>query len=629
MTQEQLKEIPAIKSNETVRLTMSQALVKYMIAQKVEVDGEVLPLFEGMFAIFGHGNVAGLGEALHSVKDELPTYRAQNEQAMAHMAIAFAKENSRQRMMACTSSIGPGATNMVTAAALAHVNRLPVLFLLGEVFASREPDPVLQQIENFSDPSITANDCFKPVSRYWDRIDRPEQLLDALPKAIDVLTDPANCGPATLCLPQDVQTFAHDFPVEFFAEKVHKLKRQTPDETELAEALEILKSAERPLIVSGGGVQYSRACEKLSEFAKQHNIPVAETQAGKGNMAWDHPNQLGAIGVTGTSAANTLAAEADVVLAIGTRLSDFTTGSRTVFSPDATMINLNTTKFDAKKHGSVPLVGDALKTMEQLSSGLGDWQAPEKWLKFAQEHSAQWNEIVETVTKASDTELPSDAQVIGAVNRQATDETTVVCAAGGLPGELHKLWQAMDEKGYHVEYGYSCMGYEIAGGVGAKMANPERDITVMVGDGSYLMMNSEITTSVALDLKITIVVLDNSGYGCINRLQQACGGAGFNNLYEHCEGEMPKVDFAAHAASLGASSEKVTGIAELEKALERARKSDKTYVIAIDTDPLIATQEGGCWWEVAVPEVSDRKEVQTSYVEYLAAKEKQAVSLGR
>jgi 3D-(3,5/4)-trihydroxycyclohexane-1,2-dione acylhydrolase (decyclizing) len=589
---------------------MAQALARWLAAQRVEYEGVIVPYFAGVWAIFGHGNVAGLGEALAGMGDDLPTYRAHNEQGMAHAAIAFAKASRRERAMACTTSIGPGATNMVTAAALAHVNRLPVLFLPGDVYANRRPDPVLQQIEDFADATVSANDCFRPVSRYFDRITRPEQLLDALPRAMAVLTDPAECGPATLCLCQDVQAEAYDYPESFFAKRVWRRRRVRPDTQELAALVEVIRSARAPLIVAGGGVLYSRAEAALSDFATAHGIPVAETQAGKGALAWDHPLALGSIGVTGTSAANAAAEAADVVIGIGTRLQDFTTGSRTLFG-DARLFQVNVHPGDLVKQHATAVQGDALAVIEELRDALGDWRAPARDFGVA-----EWNAAADAATAPSNA-LPSDAQVIGAVWRQAKDDAVVVCAAGGLPGELHKLWRTKTPGGYHVEYGFSCMGYEIAGGLGVKMAMPQRDVFVMVGDGSYMMLNSELATAVMLGVKLTIVLLDNRGYGCINRLQAGTGGRPFNNLLADArQAVVPNIDFAAHAASMGATSEKVSGIAELEAALGRAAASPNSYVIVIDTDPMISTQAGGHWWDVAVPEVSDRAEVRAARAAY-------------
>lgn len=612
----------------TIKLTAAQATVRYLAAQRTILDGAEAPLFAGVWAIFGHGNVAALGEALYQARESLPTFRAHNEQAMALAAVAFAKAKRRRQMMACTSSIGPGATNMVTAAAVAHVDRLPVLLLPGDAYASRRPDPVLQQIENFGDPTVTANDCFRPVSRYWDRITRPEQLLASLPRAVQVLTDAAECGPVTLCMSQDVQAEAFDYPEAFFAPHVTRPRRLAADPAELAVAVELLRGAQRPLIVAGGGVLYSEAEATLQAFAARHGIPVAETQAGKGALPWDHPCNAGSIGVTGASAANALAQEADVLLAIGTRLQDFTTGSRALLPGKARLIQLNIAAFDAGKHGAVPLVGDAKRTLEDVGVALGSHMAPQAWRTKAQSLGTEWHGAVDRATAATNADLPSDAQVLGAVNRKAGPKDIMVCAAGGLPGELHKLWRTATPGGYHLEYGYSCMGYEIAGGLGVKMAHPDREVLVLVGDGSYLMMNSEIATSVMLGRKLTLVVLDNSGFGCINRLQRATGGESFNNLFEHVDHRAgaAAVDFAAHARSLGAVSEKVQSIADLELALGRARESKQTYVIVIDTDPLAATKEGGAWWDVAVPETSVRPQVRKAREDYVAAMTRQKLA---
>lgn len=614
----------------TIRLTMAQAVVKYMMAQKVVMDGEVKPMFAGVWAIFGHGNVAGLGEALYQVKDTMPTYRAHNEQGMAHSAIAYAKTLNRQQMMACTASAGPGSTNMVTAAAVAHVNRIPVLFLPGDTFATRMPDPVLQQLETFHDHTMTTNDCFKPVSRFFDRITRPEQLLTSLPQAMRVLTDPVECGPVTLALPQDVQTMAFDFPEHFFAVKVHKLRRQLTDEVELAEAIALIKDAKKPLLIAGGGVHYSGALAELDAFVSEHKIPVGETQAGKGALPWDHPQNMGSMGVTGAASTNELAAECDLIIAVGTRLGDFASGSRTMINPEAKLVSVNVAAFDTVKHYGKPLVGDAKSTLPLLNESLGDWQPEAGWQQAAVAVKKAWDAYVDEATADKQTLPLTDPEAVGAVNRAAGEEDIVVCAAGGLPGELQKLWRTRFSRGYHMEYGFSCMGYEIAGGLGAKMAKPDSEVFVMVGDGSYLMLNSEIATSVMLGYKIILVVLDNRGYGCIHRLQQFCGGPGFNNLLDDCltvdEGA-PVTDFAAHAKSLGAASEKVGSIQELEAALERAKASPISYVVTLDTDPLKVTEEGGYWWDVAVPEVSPREEVRQAREFYEAQKAKQFKNL--
>lgn len=602
----------------TIRLTMAQAVARFLTAQKTEIDGQILPLFGGVWAIFGHGNVAGMGEALHGMRDQLPTFRAHNEQGMAHAAVAFAKASRRRRMMACTTSIGPGATNMVTAAAVAHVNRIPVLLLPGDVFANRRPDPVLQQIESFSDGTVSANDCFKPVSRYFDRITRPEQIIPALQRAMAVLTDPADCGPVTLALCQDTQAEAYDYPESFFAEKVWTPRRIRPDEAELAQAVDLIRNAKKPFIVAGGGVLYSGAEKVLADFAQKHGLFVGETQAGKSSLPHDHQANLGAIGVTGTGAANTLGEDADVVIAVGTRLQDFTTGSWALFkNPNRRIVGLNVQAFDATKHNALPLVTDARVGLEELSRALGNWKAPDAYVTKGREEKARWFDASARFTDPTNAELPSDAQVIGAVQRTSSPTDVVVCAAGGLPGELHKHWKASASLGYHMEYGYSCMGYEIAGGLGVKMADPSREVIVMVGDGSYLMMNSELATSVMLGQKLTVVLLDNRGYGCINRLQRATGGESFNNLLQHTNHvTLPEIDFAAHAASLGAQAMKVKSIAELEDALKKARSAERSTVIVIDTDPLISTDEGGHWWDVAVPEVSVRDQVKTARKNY-------------
>ncbi|HEX7646813.1 MAG TPA: 3D-(3,5/4)-trihydroxycyclohexane-1,2-dione acylhydrolase (decyclizing) [Noviherbaspirillum sp.] len=617
----------------TVRLTMAQALVRYLAAQRVRTAEGDVPLFGGVFAIFGHGNVAGVGEALYQYREQLPTFRAHNEQAMAHTAIAYAKAHMRRRMMAVTTSIGPGASNLLTAAALAHVNRLPVLLLPGDTFVSRAPDPVLQQLEDFQDSSLSVNDAFRPLSRYFDRIVRPEQLLTALPRAVAILTDAAQCGPVTLALPQDVQTMAFDYPEEFFAERIVNFRVVTPDAAELAEAADILKQARKPLIVAGGGVLYGNACAALQRFVRKHGVPVAETQAGKGALPWDDHMQVGAIGVTGSLAANGLARDADVILAIGTRLQDFTTGSHSLF-PEARIIGLNANGFDATKWNATPLLADARVGLEQLSEALGVWRAGADWHYRARVDGERWRATVNAITSRTDVPPPArpyDGEVIGAVQRSHPESVwhdVVVCAAGTLPAELHKLWRTAKPGGYHVEYGYSCMGYEIAGGLGVKMARPDAEVIVMVGDGSYMMMNSEIATSVMLGMKLIVVVLDNRGYGCINRLQQSCGGAPFNNMLDDClHGPLgiPDIDFAGHARAMGAIAEHVGSIAELEQALQRARSADRTYVICIDTDATRTTSEGGCWWEVAVPEVSERANVREARQRYERSKEAQRI----
>ena len=608
----------------TVRLTMAQALVRFLAAQRIRTAAGSERLFHGVFAIFGHGNVAGLGEALVAHRKELPTLRAHNEQAMAHAAIAFAKASRRRRMMACTTSIGPGATNLVTAAAVAHANRLPVLLLPGDVFANRQPDPVLQQLEHFGDPSVTANDCLRPVSRFWDRITRPEQILASLPQALGVLLDPADCGPVTLALPQDVQAEAFDYPLAFFDERVHEIERPRADRACLLAALERIKNAKRPFIIAGGGVHYAGAAAELARFAAAHGVPLAETQAGKGALPWDHACNAGAIGVTGSSAANELLSHADLVLAIGTRLQDFTTGSgKLVPDLDARLVTINVARHDAIKRGALAVRGDALATLEELAPALKGWSAENAWRERSVALIERWNDAVAQATRAS-AGLPTDAQVLGAVNRTLGRGATVVCAAGGLPGELHKLWRCAEPGDYHVEYGYSCMGYEIAGGLGVKMAEPDRTVVVMVGDGSYLMMNSELATSVAAKHPLLVVLTDNHGFGCIHRLQRATAGTTHNNLLTDSFPDAPggsAIDFVGHARALGADALKVPDIGALEAAVRDARASDRTTVIVIETDPQTATDAGGAWWNVPIAAVSADPRVREAHDKWRRATE--------
>ena len=600
-----------------IRLTAAQAMVRYIVNQLNE-DGDTF--IAGCWAIFGHGNVAALGEALYGVREQLPTYRGHNEQAMAHAAIAFSKQLRRGRAMMVTSSIGPGATNMVTAAATAHVNRIPLLLVPGDVFAMRGPDPVLQQIEEFGDGTVSANDCFRPVSRYFDRITRPEQLLTALPRAMATMVDPATAGPVTLAFCQDIQAHAYDFPERFFEPRVWRMRRPRPDGTELAAAVEAVRQARAPVIVAGGGVHYSRAEAELQAFAEAHGIPVVETQAGKSSLPWDHPLNLGPVGVTGASSANSACMDADTVIGVGTRFQDFTTGSWNLFQhPDRKLISLNVQPYDTNKHGAIPVVCDARHGLEDLGAELGGFRAepPDADVK------ASWFASVDRLTDAPDkdsNELATDMQVIGAVQRQAGPETVVMCAAGTMPGELHKLWKAGKPMSYHMEYGYSCMGYEIAGALGIKMAEPERDVICFTGDGTYLMMNSELATAAMMGMDFTVVVTDNRGFGCINRLQMGTGGEQFNNLLDHTVHANPsRIDFAAHAEALGATSVKVADVAGLEAALARRGEVKGPFVVVIDTDPYPSTAEGGHWWEVAIPEVSDRPAVREARGAYETA----------
>ncbi|MBA3286462.1 MAG: 3D-(3,5/4)-trihydroxycyclohexane-1,2-dione acylhydrolase (decyclizing) [Acidimicrobiia bacterium] len=600
----------------TVRVTTADAIVRYLAAQKIVIDGHPRPLFPGAFAIFGHGNVTCLGPALEAVQDVLPTWRGQNEQGMALAAVAYAKAMRRRQIMVVTSSIGPGATNMVTAAAVAHANRLPVLLLAGDTFAHRIPDPVLQQIEVFGDPSVTVNDAFKPVTRFWDRIVRPAQVVHSLPHAVATMLDPATCGPAFLALPQDVQGEAYDFPERLFEPTVHEIARPRPDRDQAERAATALASASRPLIIAGGGVHYSFAEAALTEFAERHRIPVVETVAGKASLVAAHPLNAGPIGVTGCTSANELAAEADVVLAVGTRLQDFTTGSWTLFRDESVrFIGLNTARFDAVKHLGLALVADAREGLAELAARVGDWSAPDGWAERAATETAQYHRYIDKIASpsaASQDESPTYAQVIGAIDRLAEPTDYAVSAAGGFPGELNNGWRAKGVNTFDSEYGYSCMGYEISGGWGAKMALPEREVIVFVGDGSYLMMNSDLYSSVLSGHKLIVIVCDNGGFAVINRLQVNQGGAPFNNLLVDSRvREVVPVDFAAHAASMGCHAESVESIAELEAAFGRARAADRTTVIAIRTSAHDWT-EGGTFWEVGVPEVSDRPAISAA-----------------
>lgn len=600
----------------TIRLTAAQAMVRWLSQQMTE-EGE--PFIAGCWAIFGHGNVAGMGEALEGAREAMPTFRGQNEQTMAHAAIAYAKQLGRRRAMMVTSSIGPGATNMVTAAALAHVNRLPVLLVPGDVFAGRGPDPVLQQIEDFGDGTVSANDAFRPVSRYFDRIVRPEQLLTALPRALRTMTDPADCGPVTLAFCQDVQAEAYDWPESFFAPRVWHRRRPAPDPREVETVAAMIRAARAPVIVAGGGVHYSGAQAALAEFAARFGIPVVESQAGKSALPFDDEWNFGPVGVTGATSANEVAGKADLVIGVGTRFQDFTTGSWDLFrGSDRRLVSINVAAYDAMKHGAEPLCADALAALDALTAALGEHRAPapKPGLK------ADWFASVDPLTAAPEeggNELPTDSQVIGAVQRAGGIDTVVMCAAGTMPGELHKLWKAPRPGAYHMEYGYSCMGYEIAGALGTKVAEPERDVICMVGDGSYMMANSELATAAMMGVAFTVVVTDNRGFGCINRLQKGTGGAEFNNLYASSNlAHAPAIDFAAHARAMGAEAVKVATIGELEAALAARSGKAGPYVVVIDTDPYPSTPHGGHWWDVAVPEVSERAEVRDARGAYEA-----------
>lgn len=607
------------RSSTTVRLTAAQAMVRYLAAQSSEMlDGTIEPLFGGMFGIFGHGNVAGVGEALANATESLRYFRGQNEQGMAHAAIAFAKANRCRRVMGVTTSIGPGATNLLTAATLAHVNKLPVLFVPGDVFASRRPDPVLQQLEDEGNPLLTANSCFQPVSRYFDCITRPEQILTSLPRAIRTMMDPVRRGPATLAFPQDVQTEAYDYPLEFFEPVTHEVFRPEPDTRQLERCITLLEKAKKPLIIAGGGVHYSGAAQTLRKLSEQHGLPVGETQAGKGALAWDDPLNLGGIGVTGTSSANRIASEADLVLCVGTRLSDFTTASKTLFrNPDVQFIGLNISSFDATKVNATAFIADAKRGLALLSEGLKDNTSSPEYQEHCKNEIEKWQHFSSEVRSPVSKTLPGDAHVLSVVNEVAGEEGIIVCAAGGLPGELHKLWNCSKDDGYHLEYGYSCMGYEIAGGLGVKMARPEREVYVLVGDGSYLMMHTELVTARQLGLKLNVIVVDNRGYGCINRLQQGCGGKPFGNLLRSKDGEVVDIDFAANARSYGCHAVHASDIEDLKRTLLENRNISETCVTVINTDPSLSTS-GTVWWDVAIAETSSRDgmvEVRKQYEE--------------
>jgi 3D-(3,5/4)-trihydroxycyclohexane-1,2-dione acylhydrolase (decyclizing) len=600
----------------TIRLTAAQAMVRWL---SVQMTSEGERFIEGVWAIFGHGNVAGLGEALHGIRDQLPTWRGQNEQTMAHAAIAFAKAKRRRKAMVVTSSIGPGATNMVTAAALAHVNRLPVLLIPGEVFANRRPDPVLQQIERFEDGTISANDCFRPVSRYFDRITRPEHLLTALPRTMQVLTDPANCGPVTLAFSQDVQAEGYDWPVSFFDKKVWHIRRPELDAREVGEVVAALKAARQPVVVAGGGVLYSGAEAELLAFARTHNIPVVETQAGKGSLDWREKLNFGSPGVTGTGCGNKICSSADLVLGVGTRFQDFTTGSWALFrNPSRKLVSINLAGYDAAKHGAMPLVADAKVALARISAELGSYRFADPDFAAREEWFALTDGLWATSGSPGVNVLPSDTQVIGAVQRQAGPKTIVMCAAGTMPGALQVLWRAVPN-GYHAEYGYSCMGYEVAGALGIKLAAPDKDVVCFAGDGSYMMANSELATAVMMRVPFTVVLTDNRGYGCINRLQQECGGVAFNNMYKDCDAvQEPQIDFVAHAASMGAHAVKAADVAQLEAEIVVARERHVPTVIVIDTEAETGTGAGGAWWDVAVPEVGASDSLRAARKHYEA-----------
>ena len=608
------------RADETITLTTAQAIIRYLAAQFIEIDGVKTRVCGGGFGIFGHGNVTCLGEALHDHKDVLPLYRGQNEQGMGFAAAGYAKAHLRRRFMFCTASAGPGTANLLTSAALAHANRLPMLMLCGDAFLTRLPDPVLQQLEHFGNPTFGVNDAFKAVSRFWDRITHPAQIIQSLPAALATMLDPADCGPAFIGLPQDVQGWTFDYPVSFFDEKVHRIRRQAADAEEIADAAELLKSAKRPMIIAGGGVQYSGAVAELTAFAEAHDIPVVETIAGRANMVNDHALNVGPLGVTGSDSANTIAEEADVILAVGTRLQDFTTGSWTAFAKGAQFIGLNVGRHDAAKHMSMTVVGDAKLALVELGSATSGYSAPKSWTKYAQGERAKWNDYVADNTRVGNGPA-SYAQAIGVVNDLCDPRDRVVAAAGGLPAEVTANWKTLDIGTVDVEFGFSCMGYEIAGGWGARIAqaqiDSDQDTVVFTGDGSYLLMNSDIYSSVLTDKKLIILVLDNGGFAVINKLQNNTGNESFNNLIADTPTatRQVSVDFEAHARAMGAEAETVemSGLAE---AFKRAKASDKTYVICAKVDPYEGwTTEGHTWWEVGTPHVTDNPKVHAAHLE--------------
>jgi 3D-(3,5/4)-trihydroxycyclohexane-1,2-dione acylhydrolase (decyclizing) len=605
-------------------MTMAQAIIQFLKVQAVRRDGREQSFFGGCLGIFGHGNVAGIGQALQQNPD-FPYYLFRNEQGMVHAATGFAKMSNRLRTMVCTSSIGPGATNMITGAALATINRIPVLLLPGDIFARRNVAPVLQQLESTSSQDVSVNDCFRPVSRYWDRIQRPEQILTALPEAMRVLTSPAETGAVTLALPQDVQPEAYDYPEEFFERRVWTIARPRADVQLLSTAEVWIRSSQRPLIIAGGGVIYSEATEELSRFASRTGIPVAETHGGKGSLHSDHPQLVGAMGVTGTSAANRLAKDADLIIAIGTRLSDFTTASKTAFqAPGVRFMNINVTELDAFKHAALPLTADALQTLEELGSALSSWQVPKSYQCEVGRLRSAWDQEVERIFARRHGPPLSQGEVIGLLNATLGPKDIIVNAAGSLPGDLHKLWRTRDPKGYHMDYGYSCMGYEVGGGLGVKMADPSREVYVLIGDGSYLMMAQEIVTSLQEKIKLNIVLFDNHGFSSIGGLSRACGSGGFGTEYRYRDnGAVIVTDFAANAASLGAYTRSARTYDELAAALADAKQQPRTSVVVVETDYNDRVPGYDSWWDVPIAEVSENQAVQDARTTYVEAAKKE------
>ena len=617
-------------TDDTIKLTTAQAIVGWLSSQFIKIDGKEERLCGGGFGIFGHGNVTCLGEALYNHKEELPLYRGQNEQSMGFAAAGYSKYWLRKRFMFCTASAGPGTANLLTAAGLAHTNRLPMLMLCGDTFITRLPDPVLQQIENFSDPTYGVNDAFRPVTRYWDRITHPAQVLQTLPAAIATMLDPADCGPSFIALPQDVQGWTFDYPKSFFDRRMHQVRRQSPDKEEISSAAELLMSAKRPIIIAGGGVQYSGAVSELTNFAKIHNIPIVETIAGRANLLDSDPFNIGPIGVTGSNSANTIANKADLIIAVGTRLQDFTTGSWTVFSMDSKFISINAARHDATKHLSLPIVGDAKLALTTLSKACSGFKASSKWMSFAQDERKKWDAYVSDNISVVNNRPNSYAQAIGVVNRICDKRDRIVAAAGGLPAEVTANWRTLDIGTVDVEFGFSCMGYEIAGAWGAKIAQsqnePEKDTISFCGDGSYLMLNSDIYSSVLSNKKLIIILLDNGGFAVINKLQNNTGNESFNNLISDCPtiNEPFNVDFEAHATSMGAIAETVSNPHELADAFHRAKASDRTYVIVMKVDPYEGwTAEGHAWWEVGTPHVANSDKVYDAHINWEKTRKRQ------
>ncbi|MDJ0821583.1 MAG: 3D-(3,5/4)-trihydroxycyclohexane-1,2-dione acylhydrolase (decyclizing) [Paracoccaceae bacterium] len=616
-------------SDDTIRLTTAQAIIRFLNAQFIDIDGERQRVCGGGFGIFGHGNVTCLGEALYDHRDALPLYRGQNEQSMGFAAAAYAKYWLRRRFMFATASAGPGTANLLTASALAHANRLPMLMLCGDTFLTRLPDPVLQQLEHFNNPALGLNDAFQAVTRYWDRITHPAQVIQSLPAALATMLDPADCGPAFIALPQDVQGWAYDYPVAFFAEKTHRIRRVTPDADEVAEAATLLTSAKRPVIIAGGGVQYSGAVKELTQFAEAHQIPVIETIAGRANLLNDHELNIGPVGVTGSDSANAVAEAADVILSVGSRLQDFTTGSWTAFAKDARFISLNAARHDAGKHMSLPVVGDAKLGLQELAKAMSGYAAPQDWLSFAQGERRKWDAYVAENVKPGN-RPNSYAQAIGVVNALCDKRDRVVAAAGGLPAEVTANWRTLDIGTVDVEFGFSCMGYEIAGGWGARIAQsenePDADTIVFTGDGSYLLLNSDIYSSVLSQKKLIILVLDNGGFAVINKLQNNTGNESFNNLFTDAPTipEAFAVDFVSHAASMGANAVYADNAEDLASAFKAAKAADKTSVIVMNVDAYEGwTTEGHTWWEVGTPAVSEHASVREKHLEIEASRDRQ------